>query len=223
MVALASSSEASACIRSPSSVVWDQPALPSSLCCPESPPVASPPRGCAPALTGMGQGAPQPWGLAQGKHRGRTLPQRPTDLHVQLSGSHRPKCRGRQGWEMARRASGNHCRGEPTSWSHSDPSLGLPFNGVPGPRRTTPPGVPGSLLPQPRAPGSGGSSQAHDCAWMRLPPQSWCWWFSHSVMSDSHDPGDDNLPGSSIHGILQARTLEWVAISFSRGSSQPRD
>ena len=34
---------------------------------------------------------------------------------------------------------------------------------------------------------------------------------------------DCNLPGSSIHGILQARILEWVAISFSRGSSRPRD
>ena len=31
------------------------------------------------------------------------------------------------------------------------------------------------------------------------------------------------LPGSSIHGILQARILEWVAIPFSRGSSQVRD
>ena len=30
-------------------------------------------------------------------------------------------------------------------------------------------------------------------------------------------------PGSSVHGISQARILEWVAISFSRGSSQPRD
>ena len=30
-------------------------------------------------------------------------------------------------------------------------------------------------------------------------------------------------PGSSVHGILQARTLEWVATPFSRGSSQPRD
>ena len=30
------------------------------------------------------------------------------------------------------------------------------------------------------------------------------------------------LPGSSVHGILQARILEWVAILFSRGSSQPR-
>ena len=30
------------------------------------------------------------------------------------------------------------------------------------------------------------------------------------------------LPGSSVHGILQARILEWVVISFSRGSSPPR-
>ena len=37
------------------------------------------------------------------------------------------------------------------------------------------------------------------------------------------DPVDCSLPGSSLHGILQARILEWVAISFSRGSSQPRD
>ena len=36
-------------------------------------------------------------------------------------------------------------------------------------------------------------------------------------------PMDCSLPGSSIHGIFQARVLEWVAISFSRGSSQPRD
>ena len=34
---------------------------------------------------------------------------------------------------------------------------------------------------------------------------------------------DCSPPGSSVHGILQARILEWVAISFSRGSSQPRD
>ena len=37
------------------------------------------------------------------------------------------------------------------------------------------------------------------------------------------DPIDYSLPGSSFHGIFQARILEWVAISFSRGSSQPRD
>ena len=32
-----------------------------------------------------------------------------------------------------------------------------------------------------------------------------------------------SLPGSSVHGILQGRILKWVAISFSNGSSQPRD
>ena len=37
------------------------------------------------------------------------------------------------------------------------------------------------------------------------------------------DAVDCNPPSSSVHGILQARILEWVAISFSRGSSQPRD
>ena len=34
---------------------------------------------------------------------------------------------------------------------------------------------------------------------------------------------DCSLPGFSVHGILQARILEWFTISFSRGSSQPRD
>ena len=33
------------------------------------------------------------------------------------------------------------------------------------------------------------------------------------------DPVDCSLPGSSVHGIFQARILEWVAISFSRRSS----
>ena len=37
------------------------------------------------------------------------------------------------------------------------------------------------------------------------------------------DPMDCNPPGSSVHGILQARILEWVAISFSKGSSWPGD
>ena len=36
------------------------------------------------------------------------------------------------------------------------------------------------------------------------------------------DPIDGSPPGSSVHGILQARILEWVAIPFSRGCSQPR-
>ena len=37
------------------------------------------------------------------------------------------------------------------------------------------------------------------------------------------DPMDCSPPGSSVHGILQARILEWVVISSSRGSSQPRN
>ena len=37
------------------------------------------------------------------------------------------------------------------------------------------------------------------------------------------DPMDCRQPGFSIHGILQARMLEWVAMPFSRGSSQSRD
>ena len=36
-----------------------------------------------------------------------------------------------------------------------------------------------------------------------------------------YDPMDCSLPGSSVQGILQARLLDWVAISFSQGSSQP--
>ena len=43
---------------------------------------------------------------------------------------------------------------------------------------------------------------------------------AHSVMSDSFDPVDCSSPGSSVHGILQARILEWDAISFLRGSNQ---
>ena len=40
-------------------------------------------------------------------------------------------------------------------------------------------------------------------------------------MSDSCNLMDCSLPGSSVHRVLQARILEWYAISFSRGSSQP--
>ena len=38
-----------------------------------------------------------------------------------------------------------------------------------------------------------------------------------------HEPMDYSLPGSSVHGIFLSRMLEWVAIPFSRGSSQPRN
>ena len=44
--------------------------------------------------------------------------------------------------------------------------------------------------------------------------------FSHVQLCD---PMGCSLPGSSVHGILQARTLQWVAMRSSRGSPQPRD
>ena len=46
---------------------------------------------------------------------------------------------------------------------------------------------------------------------------------SRLVTSDLCNPMDYSPPGSSVQGILQARILEWIAISFSRGSSWPRD
>ena len=49
------------------------------------------------------------------------------------------------------------------------------------------------------------------------------WKWSRSDVSDSLRPRGLWPIGSSIHGILQARILEWVAISFSRGSPRPRD
>ena len=47
--------------------------------------------------------------------------------------------------------------------------------------------------------------------------------YSRSVVSNSWVPMDYSLPGSSVHGISQSRILEWVAVPFSRRSSQPRD
>ena len=49
---------------------------------------------------------------------------------------------------------------------------------------------------------------------------SLCWYLwsvSHSVVSDFCDPMGCSLPGSSVHGILRARILEWVAISLLQG------
>ena len=46
---------------------------------------------------------------------------------------------------------------------------------------------------------------------------------SHSVVSNSCNTMDCSPPGSSVHGILHARVLEWVAGSYFRQSSRPRD
>ena len=77
------------------------------------------------------------------------------------------------------------------------------------------------------------------CDWKTGPPFSWhCelleapafssirWEIYYREVAQSHltlcNPMDCSPPESSVHGISQARRLEWVAISFSRGSPDPR-
>ena len=55
----------------------------------------------------------------------------------------------------------------------------------------------------------------------QLTPFCYCLLLSHVLLFC--DPMDCSPPGSSVHGIFQARRLEWVAISFCKASSQPRD
>ena len=69
----------------------------------------------------------------------------------------------------------------------------------------------------PGSPSLGFSRQEH---WRGLPfpspmHESEKWKWSHSVVSDPQRPHGLSLPGSSIHGIFQARVLEWGAIAFS--------
>ena len=49
------------------------------------------------------------------------------------------------------------------------------------------------------------------------PPHAKSWLIGTSVVSDSLQHMDCGPPGSSVHGIFQARTMEWVAMPFSRG------
>ena len=57
---------------------------------------------------------------------------------------------------------------------------------------------------------------------LEQPPSGCCFLVAKSCLTLC-DPLGYNPPGSSVHRIFQARILEWVAISFSRGSSRPRD
>ena len=71
-------------------------------------------------------------------------------------------------------------------------------------------------------PSLGFSRQEH---WSGLPSpspmhESEKWKWSRSVVSDLRDPMDCSLPGSSVHGIFQARVLEWGAIAFSETYSR---
>ena len=62
-------------------------------------------------------------------------------------------------------------------------------------------------------------SQSLSCAPVRYRKESYS--LSHLCLTLCN-PMDCSLPGSSVHGILQVKVLEWVAISFSKGSSWPR-
>ena len=62
------------------------------------------------------------------------------------------------------------------------------------------------------------------CTVITLVQLSWWWWYliTKGCLTLWH-PIDCSPPGSSVHGTLQARILEWVAMPSSRGSSQTRD
>ena len=64
---------------------------------------------------------------------------------------------------------------------------------------------------------------SHSCSSLKVP----CRWAELCLIAQSCltlcDTMDCSPPGSSVHGILQTRTLEWVAMPSPRGSSQPRD
>ena len=71
---------------------------------------------------------------------------------------------------------------------------------------------------------------SHNGCWVLSKEESGCFIFGEFERSEVaqscptlSDPMDCSPPGSSVHGIFQARVLEWVAISFSKGSFQPWD
>ena len=83
-----------------------------------------------------------------------------------------------------------------------------------------------------------GNGNPLQCSCLESPGDGGSWWAAVYGVTQSQtqltevkllqlsltlcDPMDCNLPGSSVYGILQVRVLEWVAVSSSRGSSQPR-
>ena len=92
-------------------------------------------------------------------------------------------------------------------------------------------GDPGSIPGSGRSPGEGNSNPLQDSC-LENPMNEGAWQAAVHRVTKSQtrlkqltlcNPTDCSPPGSSVHGILQARILEWVAISFSRESSQPKD
>ena len=78
--------------------------------------------------------------------------------------------------------------------------------------------------------GEGRASMGVGCTWeISVPSAQFCFQPETEVKGkfaqscQTLHPQDCSLPGSSVHGIVQARILVWIAVLFSRGSSQPRD
>ena len=67
------------------------------------------------------------------------------------------------------------------------------------------------------------SSISNENPFLSISKLSYCAVLSRVSRVQLCNPMDCSPPGSSVHGILQARILEWVAMPSSRGSSQPRD
>ena len=76
------------------------------------------------------------------------------------------------------------------------------------------------VLPKSGSTGGEGGGCVRACA--RAHAHMYACVLSRSVMSSLCDPMDCSPPGSAVHGTVQARIPQWVAISFSRGSSWPR-
>ena len=74
---------------------------------------------------------------------------------------------------------------------------------------------------EPGSPALGAQSLSHWATW-EVPQEKKESEVAQSCLTLCH-PMDCSLPGFSVHGIFQARILEWVAVSFSRGLSQLRD
>ena len=91
-------------------------------------------------------------------------------------------------------------------------------------------GVGSRSLVQGMFPTQGSNPSLPHCRWILYqlshqgsPDTEWMWSEVTQSCPTLCDPLDCSPPGSSLHGILQTRILEWIAISFSRGSSWPRD
>ena len=76
-----------------------------------------------------------------------------------------------------------------------------------------------------------GNGNPLQCSCLENPRDGGAWWAAVYGVAQSRtrlkrlssSSMGYSLPGSSVHGILQVTTLEWVAFPFSRGSSRPRD